>query len=89
MNCLNDETVLSELYNSIFCGNEIEFLYNKKRYYVLPVWEENKVTSVCFGEAYSENEIVCYSEDELYNASIEDVILGEVISKVNIVWTNF
>lgn len=47
------------------------------------------MVSVCFGEAYAGNDVVCLSENELYNACIEDTILGKVASKINIVWKNF
>lgn len=90
MNKFNDEyNSLSELYNSILRGNEIQFQYDKKNYYILPNYDKKRVVGVCFGEAYTENEIVCFSENELYNARIENTILGKVTSQINIVWKNF
>ena len=73
---------LSELYNSILRGNEIQFRYDKKYYYIVPNFEQNEVVSVCFWEAYTENEIICSTESELYNARIENTILGEVASQI-------
>ncbi len=80
---------LSELYGSILHGNEIEFRYGEKKYYVLPYYDGKNIIGVCFGEAYTGIEIVCLSENELYNAGIENTILGKVISKIDIIWKNF
>lgn len=80
---------LTELYNSILRGNEIEFQYDNKCYYILPSFDKNNIVGVCFGEAYTENEIVCLSEKELYNAQITNTVFGKIISKINIVWKNF
>ena len=79
----------SSFYNSILCGNEIEFEYKDKRFYVLPVFADKKVVGVRFGEAYSERDTICFCESELYNAYIDDLLLGEIISHINIVWNNF
>lgn len=90
MNNFNEEySILSKLYKSVLNGNEIEFQYDKKNYYILPNYENNKVVGVCIGEAYTENEKICFSETELYNTCIGNIILGKVISQINIVWTNF
>ena len=87
--CSDAHALLSKLYNSILHGNEIQFQYNNKQYYILPNYDKNKIEGVCFGEAYTENEIVCLSATELYDARIENTILGKVASHINIVWRNF
>ena len=81
--------IINELYRSLLHGNEIEFQYNDKSYYILPVFNENRVTSVCFGEFNAEKEYVCKAEDELYNVKLEDSILGEEIFQIRITWKNF
>ena len=79
----------SSFYNSFLRGNEIEFEYKNKRFYVLPVFVDEKVIGVRFGEAYSENDTICFCESELYNVCIENSLLGEISSSINIVWNNF
>lgn len=85
----NEYNSLSELYSSVLHGNEIEFRYGEKKYYILPYYVENNIMGVCFGEAYTEKEIVCLSEKELYNVGIENTSLGKVVSKIDIIWNNF
>lgn len=77
-----------DLYNSFFRGNEIEFLYQGKHYYILPHFDNRVVKGVILGEAYSEEEVQCLSKDALYNARIENSILGDVIPYVEIIWNN-
>lgn len=81
---------LDELYNSILCGNEIEFLYNKKHFYILPFYGDGEsVVGVCFGEAYKDNEVVCLSANELYGVILENNAFGKIISEIEITWRNF
>lgn len=80
---------LSDLYSSILRGNEIEFQYEGKHYSILPQFDGNSVVGVCFGEAYSKNEIICSSESDLYQADIENTVLGEIFPEIRITWKNF
>ncbi|MBR6406964.1 MAG: hypothetical protein IKS19_00015 [Clostridia bacterium] len=80
----------SELYNTVLRGNEIEFVCNSKHYYILPHWGENNLADgACFGEACADNNVVCMTEEELYNAKAGDTVLGEIIPRVEITWMNF
>lgn len=72
-----------EFYNTMLRGNEVEFIYNEKHFYILPHFDENeKVTGVCLGEAYTDDEKIYFSSGELYNATIGNTtnckILGEI-----------
>ena len=78
-----------ELYNSVLRGNEIEFRHDGKHYYILPHYDNNKVVGASFGEAYETTNVICLSEDELYNTRIKDTILGEAVFQIELVWENF
>ena len=78
-----------ELYDSILRGNEMEFMYNGKRYYILPCFNDANVNGCCFGEAYADVQVFCGSEQELYRAKVGNALLGEIISEVSILWYNF
>lgn len=78
-----------ELYSSILRGNEIEFQYMGKHYYVLPHFDGNNVVGVDFGAAYSENEDIYFSEYDLYHACIENTIFGKIFPQIDITWRNF
>lgn len=79
-----------ELFNTVLRGNEIEFLYNKKHFFILPYRDScGKVIGVCFGEAYKDNDIICTTLKELYNARIENTTLSTVLNEIEIFWYNF
>lgn len=78
-----------DLYSSILRGNEIEFQYRGKSYCVLPRFDGDNIVGINFGEAYSETDVICFSEDDLYNACIENTIFGKVFSQIDITWRNF
>ena len=74
-----------EFYETFFRGNEVEFIYRGQQYYILPIWNASKtVTGVYFGKAYGENEIQCFSKEELYNVRIEDSTLGNILKEIKI-----
>ncbi len=76
-----------EMYDSMLRGNEIQFSYNGKSYYLLPCFDENeKVESVYLGLAYTDFEEKYSSMHELYNARIDDSVLGEILPKAEIIW---
>ena len=80
---------VSELYNSIFCGNEVEFLYNEKKYYILPCFSDNKVKGLYVGESYTENFVKCFSLKEFLNVKLQGSFIVDVFSKFEITWNNF
>ena len=74
-----------EFYNTMLRGNEVEFIYNEKHFYILPHFDENeKVTGVCLGEAYTDDEKIYLSSVELYNAPIEGTTLNKILQEVDI-----
>ena len=74
-----------DFYDTLLRGNEIEFLYNEKHFFILPHFDENKkVTGVYLGEAYTDNEKIYFSSGELYNALVEDTTLKKIINKIEI-----
>lgn len=81
--------VIGELFDSLLRGNEIEFQYDERCYYILPNFSGKDVISVCLGEANTEKEVICTSQEELYNACIGDTILGEIIFQIDTTWKNF
>ncbi len=84
-----DFNSFDDLYESIFRGNEIEFQYGEKQYYILPYFNKSGIViGVLFGEAYSEKDLICFSKEELYNARIENTNFGTVFSQIKITWRN-
>lgn len=75
-------------YELFFDGNEIEFTYNEKTYYLLPEYDEKQVVGIVFGEAYKENKTICRSKDELFRLQIDGKSLGDIIEEIDIVWNN-
>ncbi len=74
-----------DFYDTMLRGNETEFFYNEKHFYILPHFDENeKVTGVYFGEAYTDNDKIYFSSDELYNAPIEDTTLNKILGELEI-----
>ena len=84
------ERNFEKFYLSILRGNEVEFKYLNRQFYVLPYFgNEIKAIGVRFGESYSENEIVCLSQQELFTVQIGSVEFGHVFSEIEIIWQNF
>lgn len=76
-------------YNSFFKGNEIEFIYKSKRYYIVPHYDDNdEIIGVELGEANSTVNTICLSTSGLYNAAIGDTVFGEALSNIEIVHYN-
>lgn len=74
-----------EFYNTMLRGNEVEFIYNEKHFYILPHFDENeKVTGVCLGEAYTDDEKIYFSSGELYNAPIEGTTLNKILQEIDV-----
>ena len=79
-----------DFYDTLLRGNEIEFLYNEKHFSILPCFDENeKVTGVCFGEAYTDNDKIYFSSNELYNAPIENTTLDKILNEIEIKFSAF
>ena len=77
-----------ELYETMLRGNEIEFEYDRKCYFLLPYFEQNRVVGTMIGEKDKE-EVVCMSKEELYNLKIANSLFGEIVSRINILWYDF
>ena len=78
-----------KMFNSFHRGNEIEFAYNSKKYFLLPYWHKNIVIGALFGEQMMNKETICLSWDELYNLDIQGSKFGDIINLIDILWTNF
>lgn len=78
-----------EFYDTMFRGNEIEFKYNQKRYYLLPHFEGQEIVGTCVGESETNNECIYLTKAELYNAKIENVSFCEILTMIDICWYNF
>ena len=78
-----------EFYNTILRGNEIEFKYKEKKYFLLPYFNGEKVVGISFGEFGSEDELICLSKEQLYNLKINDALFHEILSVIDISWNNF
>ena len=82
--------LFEKFYVSLLRGNEIEFRYKNKQYYILPCFGPDKaVVGVRMSESYSKNERVFFSQKELYLANIDGEKFGDVFLKMEIVWQNF
>ena len=79
---------LDEFYDTMLRGNEIEFVYKEKCYFLLPNFKNNKIKGILFGVFGSEEEIICLSKQELYNIPIETEVFGEILSSIHILWSN-
>ena len=78
-----------KMFNSFYRGNEIEFAYNSKKYFLLPYWHKNVVIGALFGEQMMNKETICLSWDELYNLDVQGSKFGDIINLIEILWTNF
>ena len=78
-----------KMFNSFHRGNEIEFAYNSKKYFLLPYWHKNMVIGVLFGEQAIEKETICLSWNELYDLDVQESKFGDIINLIDILWTNF
>lgn len=77
-----------DFYDTMFRGNEIEFKYDDKLYYVLPYFHDNEISGIMFGESAKEQNKICLTKNELYYADIGDSFFGEILSDIDIVWCN-
>ena len=78
-----------DFYNSFYRGNEVEFLYNDERYYVLPKFDNLKnVVGILVGKKGLEEDSIYTSVDDLYHTAISDLSLGCILEKIVIVWNN-
>ncbi len=46
--------------------------------------ENEKVTGVCLGEAYTDDEKIYFSSGELYNAPIEGTTLNKILQEIDV-----
>ncbi len=78
-----------ELYETMLRGNEIEFVYRNKSYFLMPHFNEtDEVEGVLLGAAGS-NGILFATKEDLYNANIEGEFFGNIFCQTDIVWNNF
>ena len=80
---------LDQLFNSILRGNEIQFEFGGKEYFILPHYLNEKIVGAIIGEAYTDKDRVCLSVEEFQSAVINGFWFGDVFDKINITWRNF
>ena len=79
-----------EFFESFLRGNEVEFSYNNRNYYILPIYTDGKkVFGVNFGEANCEQEQICFSQEDLFNVTIDGKPFGYLVEHIKIIWNNF
>ena len=78
-----------ELYETMQRGNEIEFIFNSKKYFLLPFFENGQALGVVFGEHGTNEELICHSRQELYSINVDNKIFGEIVPDLKIIWRNF
>ena len=83
---ISHRTLVDRIFSTMLRGNEIEFKYQDKAYFLLPCWENKTVYAVCLGRAQTENEVVCASSDELYRAMLDGWTFGEIVSEINVIF---
>ena len=77
-----------EFFDSLLRGNEIEFLFKSKRYYLLPVFSASQdVDGVVIGNL--ECETYYHSKAEVCKHTIEGLPLIDILDEIEIVWRNF
>lgn len=77
-----------DLYKSILRGNEIEFEYSGKQYFILPSFCNGNIVGALIGEQYMDD-ILCKSAEDLENALIDGKPFKEIFHSINITNTNF
>ena len=78
-----------ELYETMLRGNEIEFIYKNKSYFLMPYFNEiDSVVGVLLGASGSRGVLFATKED-LYNADIEGEVFGNIFCQADIIWNNF
>lgn len=80
---------LEQLYESVLRGNEIELQYANKKYYILPYFTAGHVSGARIGEQNAKDEKICFSAQELSEASIENCNFGKILSKIKITFVCF
>ena len=72
-------------------GNEIEFKYNGKSYFILPHYDQKQKNTigVCFGEAFQDDEIICLTKNDLHHVLIQGNAFSAIIHEIEITWKNF
>lgn len=81
---------IDEFYESFFRGNEVEFIYDSKHFFIIPEYnDEKKVIGVSFGLKNSDAHITLMSRDALFNASLGNEIFGNILDDLVITWHNF
>ena len=78
-----------DFYDTLMRGNEVEFIYNDNRYFILPIYKDKSVFGVWFGKEYSDPVPEFYSKEDLLLAKIDSFKLKEVLDVIEIVWYNF
>lgn len=77
-------------FNSFLRGNEVEFMYNNRHFVVLPIFNnDKKIVGVKIGESDCEQEQMCFSQEELFNVTIDGKPFGNLVEHIKIIWYNF
>ena len=78
-----------DFYATFYRGNEVEFVYNEERYFVLPMFDDSQnICGVVFGQENTDYETICKSTQDLYNATISETFLGNILDEIEVVWHN-
>ena len=77
-----------DFFESFFKGNEFEFVYKQRRYYILPSYVEGRVKGIILGISNEDKETLFLSKESLYLAPIEESFLGNILKEIEIVWHN-
>ena len=72
-----------DFFETLYRGNEIEFSYNGKSFFILPIFKDaHSVIGVTFGNAYSDKKVECFSKEDLYNIQIGNDLFGNIFDKI-------
>ena len=78
-----------DFYETFYRGNEVEFLYKDEHYYVLPKFNlEKGITGIVIGKENGNRDVVCFSKNELYTASIAGLTFCSILDEIEIIWHN-
>ena len=80
---------LKELYETFFRGNEVEFEYKGKKYYILPRFKDNHVLGVLIGQFGSNEDTQCLSIEEFRAFRVDNESFEDVFHSIEILSYNF
>ena len=82
-------TSFDEMIETLDRGNEIEFIFNTKNYFLLPHWKDDKIKGYDIGEAFSEDYKVCVDKEILGNYIIDGYIFRDIVGDLIITFRCF